>query len=344
MTKSQIKEQALYRDILRGAFEVMWHRRELWLLGILASLLMTNGGAFEFIVRAIYKISAGAPYSGAPQLIQTIIDGIGSAETTTQISIFLTAILLAGIFALIAIIGVAASGSLFIASARYALKKKITAREAFALGMNNLGPLLLTQILGRITIFAAFTLAAIGVYAQADSSAASLVSIALFVLFAATALVISFVMNMTNAGIMIDKKRWINSAHDAFSFLRRHWLIFNRNDWFSFCNRTPRRNRNYYRYCYCHNPVHLNFISRFCTPSRWQCKHFNIYIRTHSAYYHFGRNRGARRLWPYCLVNRSLVRLSNTGGVPKLERLWQMLKNARYHVRSRKRSKYQAIN
>ena len=29
-------------------------------------------------------------------------------------------------------------------------------------------------------------------------------------------------MNMTNAGIMIDKKRWINSAHDAFSFLRRH--------------------------------------------------------------------------------------------------------------------------
>ena len=78
----------------------------------------------------------------------------------------------------------ASQGSLFIASARYALKKKITAREAFALGMNNLGPLLLTQILGPITMFAAFTLAAIGVYAQADSSAASLVSIALFVFIA----------------------------------------------------------------------------------------------------------------------------------------------------------------
>ena len=47
---------------------------------------------------------------------------------------------------------------------------------------------------------------------------------------------------------------------------------------------------------------------------------FYIYIRkkTHSSYYHFGRNRCARRLWPYCLVNplRSFVqygRCSKTG-------------------------------
>ena len=64
MRASTIKEGTLYRDIVRGAFEIAWRRRELLPLGFLASLLMMNGGAFEFIIRAIYKISSGDPYAG----------------------------------------------------------------------------------------------------------------------------------------------------------------------------------------------------------------------------------------------------------------------------------------
>ena len=335
MAKSQIKEQALYRDILRGAFEITWHRRELLGLGILASFLMMNGGAFEFIVRAIYKISAGNPYSGAPQFIKAIVDGIGSAETTTQISVFLTAILLAGVFALIAIVGVAASGGLFTASSRYALKKKVTTREAFASGMNKLGPLLLTQIFGRITIFAAFSLAAIGVYTQTGNPTASYVSIALFVAFAVTALFVSFVMAMTNAGIIIDKKRWVNAAHDALSFLHRHWLVSI-------------------------EMIFMIFVIALITAIAIGVAitialiPFTLILLAISALHFTGgisalmfifelvvlaiifAGSAALAVFGHTAWSILYIRLSNTGAVPKLERLWQMLKKARPHVRSRK--------
>ena len=225
MQKAQLKEQPLYRDLLRGALEITWHRRELWLLGLLASLLMMNGGAFEFIVRAVFKIASGAPFSGGIQYFELTIDGIAYGDTATRASLFFSILIGLSLFALGAILAIAASGGLLSAAAKKALKKPVSLRGAFGEGMEKLGPLVLTQLLGRITIFCTYILASLGMYLTFESTGSIILAIALFVAFSATALAVSFLMMMTNAGIMIGKDGWINAAHNACRFFRRHWLV-----------------------------------------------------------------------------------------------------------------------
>jgi hypothetical protein len=225
MAKAQLKEKYLYRDIVRGAFEVAWQRREFWVLGLLASLLMMNGGAFEFITRAIYKISSGQPYSGFTTGAQAVLNALFTNDVATQMNIFFSIVLFLAFYALVAIAAVAASGGLLQAVAKRALKKKQTVGAAFAVGAAKVGPLLLTQVIGRLVIFVAFVMAALGVYASIDGTSGYLIGVVLFVIFSLVALVVSFLMMMTNAGIMIENDRWMNACHNAFIFLKRHWLV-----------------------------------------------------------------------------------------------------------------------
>jgi len=225
MAKSQLKENNLYREIVRGAFETAWRRREFWVLGLLASLLLMNGGALEFITRAIYKISSGAPYSGAVVGAQAILNALATSDAATQINLFFSIILFLSVYTLMALSGTAASGALLQTVAKRALKKKQTIGAAFAAGSSKVGPLLVTQVIGRVVIFTAFVLAALGVYSSIDSVFGYLIGIVLFVIFSLVTLTVSFLMMMTNAGIMIANERWMNACHDAFRFLKRHWLI-----------------------------------------------------------------------------------------------------------------------
>lgn len=224
MRASVLKEKTLYRDIVRGAIDITWQRRELWVLGLLASILAMNGGAFEFIVRAIYKISSGDPYAGGAVTARAIIDTMLTSDTVTQISLAFSIILAAAVAALVILSATAASGALLQTVARRVFKKKQTVREAMAAGAAHVGPLLVTQLVGRSIIFTAFVLAALGVYSS-NGNVGFIVGVILFVIFSLAALFVSFLMMMTNAGIMIENERWINAAHDALRFFKRHWLI-----------------------------------------------------------------------------------------------------------------------
>lgn len=225
MRSSQLKEKTLYREIIRGAFEIAWHRRELWLLGLAASFLMMNGGAFEFIVRAVFKISSGVPYAGAIAYGRAALAILPDADMVTQMSLFMTTILFFAIFLLVAVLAVSASGGLLAAAARLAARRKTDLRAIFANGLEKTGPLLLTQAVGRTIIFVTFTLAALGVYVSGTTTGGLLASIALFVVFAVVAMIVSFLMMMTNAGIMIGGETWIRAAEDACRFFKKHWLI-----------------------------------------------------------------------------------------------------------------------
>jgi len=225
MRISAIKEGTLYRDIIRGALETTWRRRELWPLGFLASLLMMNGGAFEFIVRAIYKISSGDPYSGFAAGSQAVLSALFASDPTTQMSVFFSLMLALAVFALVILSAASASGALLNAVSRRAMKKKRSVREAFAAGASRVGALIFTQLVGRVVIFAFFTLAALGVYSSMTNGVGVAVGAVLFIIFSLVALVVTFLMMMTNAGIMIAGERWMNAAHDAIRLLKRHWLI-----------------------------------------------------------------------------------------------------------------------
>jgi len=225
MRASALKERNLYRDIFRGAWEITWRRRELWALGFLASLLMMNGGACEFIIRAVYKISSGDPYVGGAALAQSFMGALFTSDPATQLSVFLSLIIFLAVFALVALIAVSAGGALLSAAAGRTMKKRSSVRNAFGAGAGRVGSLLVTQLVGRTVIFVAFVLAALGVYSSIDGAFGYATAIILFDIFSLVALAVSFLMMMTNAGIMIGGKRWVNAAHDSFGFFKRHWLI-----------------------------------------------------------------------------------------------------------------------
>lgn len=225
MRRAQEKERILYRSLIRHAAETAWRRRDLWPLGVFAALLMMNGGAFEFITRAYLKIASGSPYDGAVAYVQSVSGAVESADPMTRASLFIAILLGAAVFSAFAVMATASGGALLKAASRLAEHKKITARDALSAGAKKIGPLLITQVVGRFTIFTSFALAAIGAYISFGNGWNDLAAIGLFVLFAITALIVSFLMIMTDAGIMINDERWIHAAHDACRFLRRHWLI-----------------------------------------------------------------------------------------------------------------------
>jgi hypothetical protein len=225
MQPRQSKEKTLYRGIAQAAFEIAFKRREYWILGFLAALLMMNGGAFEFIVRAFHKISSGSPYDGAIALGQTAAFAIARGDFLSRASLFIMILLCLAVFAAIFVLATASGGGLIKAASRISSGKKLTPRAAFAGGMEKIGPLILTQLIGRTIIFVSFVLAALGAFTVVGNLWSDLVAIALFVVFAIAALAISFLMMMTDAGIMINGDRWIHSAHAAIIFLRKHWLI-----------------------------------------------------------------------------------------------------------------------
>jgi len=225
MQPRQLKEKTLYRGIIRAAWDMTRRQREYWPLGFLAALLLMNGGAFEFIARACLKISSGAPFDGVISLSQATMIAIASGDSLSRMSLFIMLMLCLAIYAAIVILATAAGGGLIKAASQAALRKNITARAALSSGMAKIGPLFLTQIIGRLAIFAAFTLAALGAFTEAGDAWGNIFAILLFVAFALTALAVSFLMMMTDAGIMISGKGWIHAVHDACRFLRRHWLI-----------------------------------------------------------------------------------------------------------------------
>jgi len=199
MQPRQIKEKTLYRGIIRAAWDITWRRREFWPLGFLAALLMMNGGAFEFITRACYKIASGAPYDGMIGMGQTVASAIAAGDSLNQVSLFIMVLVCLAVVAAIAVLATAAGGGLLRAAQELTLRRKLTARAAFASGMEKIGPLLLTQVVGRLVIFAAFVLAALGAFTAIGNVRGDLVAIILFVIFALAALAVSFLMMMTDA-------------------------------------------------------------------------------------------------------------------------------------------------
>jgi hypothetical protein len=225
MQTRQLKEKTLYRDIIRASWSITWRHKEYWPLGFLAALLMMNGGAFELIVRGFYKIASGSPYDGLIGLSQTVASAVAAGDSLSRASLFVMVLLCVAIYAAVIVLASAGGGALLKSANRLAFGKKLTPRAALASGMEKVGPLLLTQVVGHAVIFTGFVLAALGAFMVIDNAWGSLLAIALFVIFALAALAVSFLMMMTDAGIMIGGERWIHAAHSALHFLRKHWLI-----------------------------------------------------------------------------------------------------------------------
>ncbi len=333
MAKAQLKEKYLYRDIVRGAFEIAWQRREFWVLGLLASLLMMNGGAFEFITRAIYKISSGNPYSGFTAGTQAVLNALVTNDAATQMNLFFSIVLFLAVYALVAIAAVAASGALLQTVAKRALKKKQTVGAAFAAGSAKIGPLLLTQVIGRIVIFTAFVMAALGVYASIDGSFGYLIGVALFVVFSLVALVVSFLMMMTNAGIMIENDRWMNALHNAFKFLKRHWLVSLEMIGIVFLSALAAGTAIM---------VAIAIIAAPCILMVLALSALNLPILTNIVVAIFGLAGIVAALalgsmlavFEHAAWALLYTRLADRNAIAKLERIWSMMRNIKSHVRA----------
>jgi hypothetical protein len=225
MRKIQPKEKSLYRELVAAAWSITKERRHLWFLGLGAAILMMNGGAADYLFRTFVKVSSGDPYSGLIAAGRAVVSAVGTGDNETRIGIFAALLLGAAIFTLVGAMAVASSGGLLSAVGAYLGNKKMSAREAFSRGMEKLGPLVVTQIVGRTILFFIFTFSVLGVYIYQENALNLAVSIGLLLVFAVAAIIIPFLMVMTNAGIMLKRLGWMEAVGQALVFFRRHWLV-----------------------------------------------------------------------------------------------------------------------
>ena len=220
---SQAKERTLYRDIIHGAWEIAWHRKQLWVLGFFAALL--GGGALETITRGANAIASGEPFVGAIVFIQNIRATLISSASGEKLTVALAALLLAAIAVLVLMLAVSGAAGLVAATARIVRGKTITMREAFAVGMAKFWPVLGLQVIGRAVTTALLVLTAGFSFLAASNGTNIVTYLLMFVLFACAALAVSFMTSIATAAIVVKEHGLLAAWSAAWRLLVRHWLI-----------------------------------------------------------------------------------------------------------------------
>ena len=221
----QRKEKTLYRGIMRGAWEISWHHKRLWVLGFFAALL-GNGGAVDFIIK-----NAGRFDTRVPQLTEVsasaVLSRIMHASGTPVQNV--TAVIAALFFAALAIVGivlaVSAVGGILIATNRIVLKKKMTIRDAFRAGAVRFWPMLGVQLLGWIATGLLLAMTAGAVLSAGRTPGALATYLVSFVLFCALALVVSVLTAIASAAVATKDVSVREAFAEAWLLLGRHWLV-----------------------------------------------------------------------------------------------------------------------
>jgi hypothetical protein len=220
----QSKERTLYRDIIHGAWEVTWHRRQLWVLGLFAALL--GGGALDTITHGANAIASGEPFVETFIFMQNSRLALTAGGTNEKLTVVLAALLFAALAVLMLMLAISGAAGLTAATARIVRGKTVSLREAFVAGIRNFWPVLWLQVIGRAVLTTLLLLTAGFSYLAAYSNGTgTLTYLLLFVLFACTALGVSFITSIATAAIVIKEHDLLSAFAAAWRLLIRHWLI-----------------------------------------------------------------------------------------------------------------------
>ncbi len=222
---STYKERQLYRDLIRGAWEITWHHKGLWILGFFAALL-GNGGAIDIIARASQDLAGAGPFSNLVDTFNASLMLFRIGTTGEQAAILLTGILIAAMTALMIVLSISSAAGIMVAAKKAVSRRTVSLREALATGAEHFWPLFLVQIVGRALVVLLLVMTASASLSAARATVTGNIAyLIVFVLFAFSVLIVAFLTNMTNAGVVLQSLSVSGALANAWRLLSKHWLV-----------------------------------------------------------------------------------------------------------------------
>lgn len=230
----------LYRPVLRRAWEITWRNKKLWWLGLIA-VLISSGGEYEIISRAIVNDSSGniigsivtGFQEGVSEAVGSGIALSWSAFTTgwPASGIILGVALLTMIISLIVIFlvisaAVLCQSGLIRNIALYNRNKKPLIKEALQFAWANFWPILAVMIVFKLALFVLFSL--LGWQAMFVSGLGvwgTVLYLISFLIFIALSLIVSFVIKYQIFFILLKKQKIKPALFSAWGLFKANWLI-----------------------------------------------------------------------------------------------------------------------
>lgn len=231
MIRSSLKDQPIYREVLRHAFRTAWHDRRYWILALLAGILLT-AGSYDILWNAVTSIT-----SNGNTLTQDVGSTLVQVATHASGSSFQNIISIVGgleilLFFILVIISLAtvsciAQGGLVFALGAKRHGQDATLAESFRVGARALWPVIALNTLAFALIWILRFLTALPLYLalQQTSTTSYLVYLLSFIVFVPLAFLIAIIQIFSLNGMILQGAPLADALRRSYLLFKRHWVV-----------------------------------------------------------------------------------------------------------------------
>jgi hypothetical protein len=213
--------------MLREAWRITWHRKSLWVFGLLAAVLST-GGVFEMAWRGLRHVESGA------DLLGTLLRGsvVGFETFGTYIKVMQAvptekhtlSVTVLGLFAIFVVAGSVLAQATLISGVRE--KEELEPTEAARLGKPHFWQVVLLNLLAKLSLFVvmALTTLPIALLQVRNFQSETLVYLFVLAVFLPCVVAIQTLFMFSLIAIVREQEHALNGMHLALRLFRQHWL------------------------------------------------------------------------------------------------------------------------
>ncbi len=217
-----MKEDTLYRNILRDSWRLTWKHKGLWVLGILA-IFWGDLGAYQSLNAALGDVHPRM-LSSLPNVLSIIPAKLPSFSTGGMIAGILITVLVSVILIALLVLVISARGGLLFAILQRSKKRSVSAKEGLRRGLRAFWPLLGVGIITKLDLILAFFVLNPLMNLEEFPLALPLF-MSSFVITTLVSLVLAFLGIYASALIILEGHSFKNAIVESFAIFSRHWLV-----------------------------------------------------------------------------------------------------------------------
>jgi len=221
------KPTTIYRNLLREAWALTWHRKSLWVFGLFAACIST-GGVVEIVWRAVARVQTGAV--SLSQMLNHSFPGYElfgrylrewTVLPTDQVTILVTLYILIGVAVLVAALVSQAA----LVKGVHALRP-FTLNEAIAASRGHFPHVLSLALLSKIAYAILFALAVLplALLQISNPPLEALIAFLIFVVFVVAAVAVGVISMIALIEIVRENRHAIDGIHAGWKLFREHWI------------------------------------------------------------------------------------------------------------------------
>lgn len=228
--------EKFYRSLLKRSFALTWKNKWLWVFGFFATLI-GNGTMYDTVLRSFSNLSEGRSlyftlreYANAGLFRvfswTRVVAMVNTDPSFFTASLF-TFLLVVGLLSVFIVLAIVSQASLVKSAVALDMKKKISFRDAFALGVEKFWPVFALTFLMRVVMFGFVLLLAfvVSLIVIGGSIWTTLVYIAAFTFILLLAIVVYFITIYSIAFIVLRNKKVLISVRLSWYLFRKHILL-----------------------------------------------------------------------------------------------------------------------